>query len=521
MCGIFALFGKADYDHIYNFFMTGNKRGPEYSSLKVIDSDILFGFHRLAINGLNDKSNQPMIYNNFILICNGEIFNYKELIKEHNFKMKTDSDCEVILNLYEKYGARCLNMLDGEFSLLIYNKSSHEVFVARDPYGVRPLYFLKNSNYTCFSSDISTMKFSDLDTVEHFPPGCYSIFTNKSIINHKRYHYDSYYNTSYEKIYNELCYAVKKRVINTERPVSCLLSGGLDSSIIAALANRYSLEYKGIPIETYSIGLSDSEDLKYSYKVAEHIKSNHTQIICSEKDFLDAIPDVIKDIESYDTTTVRASVGNWLIGKYIKENSQSKVILNGDGADEVMGGYLYFHMCPNKEEFDNECKRLLNEIHYYDVLRSDKSISSHGLEPRTPYLDKKFVSNYLNLSSSLRFTGYGKQEKQIIRSIIDKFDTGLLPKEVLFRKKEAFSDGVSGLHKSWYEIINDSLINKEIPDTLYLHNNPETKEQQYYREIFEENYPKCGYIIPHFWMPKYVNAKDASARTLQLYSKCQ
>jgi asparagine synthase (glutamine-hydrolysing) len=519
MCGIFALFGTIDYDYILPYFMKGSKRGPEFSCLNKIDDKILMGFHRLAINGLNEESNQPIYYNNLVLICNGEIFNYKELIEEYKLDVKTNSDCEVILHLYVMFGRDCLDKLDGEFSFIIYNQDSKEVFIARDPFGVRPLYYLNDGRYLCFSSDISPMTFTYLNSVKHFPPGhyCELDLTMRSFIP-KKYFYIRRINTNHSKIYYSLINAVKKRVITTERPVACLLSGGLDSSLIAALANRFSLYYKGYPIETYSIGLEDSEDLKYSSKVAKHIKSKHTQIICTNQDFLDSIPKVIEDVETYDTTTVRASVGNWNIGKYIKEHSKAKVILNGDGADEVMGGYLYFHACPDQLEFDGECRRLLRDIHRFDVLRSDKSISSHGLEPRTPYLDPQFVSAYLSLSPEERFhPGQNKPEKSVIREIIKSFDPNLLPHEVLFRKKEAFSDGVSGLNKSWYEIIQDSLESQNVEKKLYLLNNPETKEQQYYRVIFEKLYPNCS-TIPYFWMPKYVKAKDASARTLGLYN---
>ena len=522
MCGIFALFGPEDIEQIRPYFNTGSKRGPETSSLNQIDTNIILGFHRLAINGLNSGADQPIEYKNYILICNGEIFNYRELIQEYNFDMDTDSDCEVIIQLYERFGIDCLNKLDGEFSFVLYDRDKKEVFVARDPFGVRPLYFSVNEKTICFASDISTLKFNFMDNVRHFKPGHYSLFKmnerNMEDMIQKPYFNIPIVETSRSKVYQALCDAVRKRVITTERPIACLLSGGLDSSLIAALANRYSLEYKHTPIETYSIGLDDSEDLKYSSKVAEHIQSKHTQIVCTVKDFMDSIPKVIEDVETYDTTTVRASVGNWNVGKYIKEHSEAKVILNGDGADEVMGGYLYFHACPLDTEFDAECRRLLSEIHCFDVLRSDKSISSHGLEPRTPYLDKDFVSAYLSLPCEERFhPGLHKPEKYVIRDIINEFDNSLLPQEVLFRKKEAFSDGVSGLKKSWYEIIQENIQEMNLPKQLYIHINPETKEQQYYRYIFDKIYPNCSRIIPHYWMPKYVKATDASARTLTLY----
>ena len=272
-----------------------------------------------------------------------------------------------------------------------------------------------------------------------------------------------------------------------------------------------------------SIGLKGSEDLKYAQLVADHIGSKHTTIEVSEDEFFDAIPDVIRDIESYDTTTVRASVGNWLIGKYISENSNAKVIFNGDGADELMGGYLYFHKAPNATEFDCECKRLLKEIYTFDVLRSDKCISSHGLEPRTPFLDRGWVQYYLSIPSHIRFhinptaPELNNCEKFLTRMSIARQYPALLPDEVLWRTKEAFSDGVSSLNRSWYEIIQEKIrfldIDKSYEHRIYNHNNPTTPEQKYYRYIFEKNFKGNGNIIPRFWMPNYVNATDASART--------
>jgi asparagine synthase (glutamine-hydrolysing) len=309
--------------------------------------------------------------------------------------------------------------------------------------------------------------------------------------------------------------AVKKRVCGTtERPIACLLSGGLDSSLITALVNKY---YTG-KLETYSIGMSGSEDLKYAECVAKHLGTKHTSIVLTEDDFFNAIPEVITAIESYDTTTVRASVGNYLIGKYIAKHSNAKVIFNGDGSDELTGGYLYFHEAPNDFEFDKECKRLLTDIHAFDVLRSDKCISSHGLEPRTPFLDREFVNYYLNIPSSIRNNKnrYGKKntgkkyiEKYFLRSLISTYDYFLLPEKVLWRRKEAFSDGVSGTNKSWFEVIKDKLnaMNIEQPTNTLL-----TKEQCYYKSIFDHAYPYCSQVVPYYWMPRFVEATDASAR---------
>ena len=515
MCGIFALVGSSQEPS--DAFKTGSKRGPEMSELIKVRENYL-GFHRLAINGLNKESNQPMRYGQYILVCNGEIYNYKELIKCHHLKVNTQSDCEVILAMYEQFGVKCLDYLDGEFAFVLYDTLKNEFFVARDPFGVRPLYMAKMYNTYCFSSDLEPIsKTIRPSYIKQFTPGTFMLLGTEMI--QRKYVIDRMiYETDQSAVYDSLQVAVYKRVINTERPVACLLSGGLDSSLVAALAARYC-KRMGKVLETYSIGLSESEDLKHARTVAEHIGSKHTSIVCSESEFIEAIPHVIKDIESYDTTTVRASVGNWLIGKYIKENSKAKVVLNGDGADETFGGYMYFHACPSSQEFDKECRRLLSNIHYFDVLRSDKSISSHGLEPRTPYLDISFVQLYLNISADVRNHTMNKNiEKHFIRSAVHKLDPSLLPYDILFRKKEAFSDGVSGLHRSWYQIIQERLKDMVFDEKEYIYNPPITKEQKFYREIFDKYYPRCDHLIPYYWMPKYVNATDASARTLSLYS---
>jgi asparagine synthase (glutamine-hydrolysing) len=552
MCGIFAYIGnKHRVSFIKEQFELGKNRGPESSNLliipKDITNDIYFGFHRLAINGLDENSNQPFVISGIYLICNGEIYNYKSLYEKMKIMGSTNSDCEIIIHMYLKYGIQyLLESLDGVFAFILYDSNINKIFVARDPYGVRPLYYINDNNVIAFASelkqltkfDINNMYFNDIKfTVKHFPPGtfmeinfyneynsennimklfCDSFYDKKTVINTKINKYSSFgFGNSiisddyYSNIYHYLYESVKKRVIGTtDRPIACLLSGGLDSSTITAMVN--SLLPKGV-LETYSIGLPNSTDLKYARKVAQHLGTKHTEIILTENEFFEAIPEVIRTIESYDTTTVRASVGNYLIGKYIRKKSNSKVIFNGDGADELMGGYRYFKLTNDPLEFDKECKRLLNNIYLFDVLRSDKSISSNGLEPRTPFLDRSFVQYYLSIPPEIRCHSVnGFCEKYLLRKSIENVNNSLLPTEVLWRTKEAFSDGVSGIDRSWYEIIHENLtINNILSEKSGIQ-----LEREYYLELFENNFPNQSHIVPYFWMPKYTSVHDPSARLI-------
>jgi asparagine synthase (glutamine-hydrolysing) len=299
--------------------------------------------------------------------------------------------------------------------------------------------------------------------------------------------------------------------------------------LVAALVNDFHLDRGLPPVETYSIGLAGSEDLRCAAIVAKHIGSKHTEILLTEEDFTNAIPEVIRTIESYDTTSVRASIGNYLLGKYISSHSDAKVIFNGDGSDELCGGYLYMKMAPDSLEFDKECRRLLKDIHAFDILRSDKSISSHGLEPRTPFLDRAWTQYYLSIPATIRhITSKKNCEKYLLRSAFDfknylnSQGESLLPEEILWRRKEAFSDGMSDTTRSLYQILKEystkqlSVISNV--NHQYNENTPITDEQKYYRMIFDIYYPECSKIVPYFWMPKYVDANDASARTLSIYT---
>tara|TARA_Y100000816_G_scaffold291852_1_gene284650 strand:+ start:1264 stop:2916 length:1653 start_codon:yes stop_codon:yes gene_type:complete len=546
MCGIFGLLNyenkELTIDDIEKMCKAGKHRGPESSNIifNLNKKDIMVGFHRLAINGLNPESNQPFDINNIVLLCNGEIYNYKELLKDLQIEAKTSSDCEVIIYLYDKFGIEnTVQMLDGVFSFILYDKNKDKLFVARDPYGVRPLFTYKLNNKTNIYGFASELKqlyplkyIYEEGKISQFNPGSYSIYvnSNEGYYLEKEKCYNSYnFNTInivnkdewelyYNIIRNKFEEAVRKRVETTERPIACLLSGGLDSSLVTSLVKKY---YNGPQLETYSIGLKGAEDLKYAREVSEFLNTKHTEIIVSEEDFFKAIPEVIEKIESYDTTTVRASVGNYLIGKYISKNSEAKVIFNGDGSDELCGGYLYMHCAPSALEFDLECKRLLNEICYFDVLRSDRSISTNGLEPRTPFLDRGWVEVYLSIPKEVRFHAlHNLPEKYLLRKSFD--NGGYLPNNILWRTKEAFSDGVSSLDRSWYTIIDEKvkvLQGSFAVNEVTEHNKPTTLEQHYYRDIFDTLYLGCDSIIPHFWMPRFVKANDASARTLKVYNE--
>jgi asparagine synthase (glutamine-hydrolysing) len=576
MCGIFGILNNQSIsmETIRTEFEKGRGRGPESFQLLNINIQAIFGFHRLAINGLNAASDQPIQIDDISLICNGEIYNYMELYKLMDVVPRTDSDCEVIIHLYLKYGIEhTLQLLDGVFAFALLDGrtalSESRLFLARDPYGVRPLYWLHLSgdgyspkaktapspppHVVAFASEMkSLIRFAEEGgkdesaAIAHFPPGSFCEYSLTFRVNPqwtggqiRSYHtpgfsasdwiFTHYKEDVYERIQQYFIAAVEKRCVTTERPIACLLSGGLDSSLVAALVQRFHKSHGLPPIETFSIGLADSEDLHFARMVSKHIGSIHKEVILTETDFICSIPEVIEAIESYDTTTVRASIGNYLLGKYIKENSSAKVIFNGDGSDELMGGYLYMHACPDALEFDRESRRLLSDIHLFDVLRSDKSISSHGLEPRTPFLDRAWVQMYLSLPPTMRYTviGNGFCEKTLIRKAFSQemFDNGekpLLPKDILWRRKEAFSDGVSCQGRSLYEILqeftNMMISESMVSNAPWEFNRPRTQEQYYYRSIFEQAYPGQGGIVPYFWMPKYVKAKDASARTLAIYS---
>lgn len=545
MCGIWALLGNKHPDTKL-MIKKLEARGPEGTRVVDVSFRITFGFTRLAINGLTDAGMQPYESKELVWMCNGEIYNYRSI--EEDLKInKSGSDCECIGDLYLRHRddpTTFVRSLDGVFALVIYDSVKKQVIVARDPYGVRPLFIAKKPKL--FTVDVDTFVFaSELKSlvpyytdIKPFPPGHIQIYdiNTVSLVSDIEYHsipwitfpqfhlsdISGFRNSQYA-IRFALEEAVRKRML-TDRPVAALLSGGLDSSLIASLVQLNLKQHRQPPLKTFTIGFKGSSDVAHARMVAEWIGSDHTEIIMTPDDFFDAIPTVIKAIESFDTTTVRASVGNYLIAKKIREFTDCKVVFNGDGADELFGGYLYFNNSPNDQAFQAETARLLKDIHSFDVLRSDRSISANGLEARTPFLDKQFVAVVRSIHPELLRPIPNQQvEKYILRMAFD--DGVTLPYNVLWRRKEAFSDGVSGVEKAWFQEIQDRVIHM-VPENWqdaainFNHLMPKTPEEYYYRNIFTEIYGTsvASTVVPYRWMPKWCpETNDPSARTLNVY----
>lgn len=498
MCGIWGFLGKHE-GHMFKPYVSAlSPRGPEYMAIQDVSPHMTLGFTRLAINGLSPAGHQPLEQNGIYVVCNGEIYNYKTIASKWGIPYtEQDSDCVVLTHLYSRVSMTSLcRALDGVFALILVDTKHNLVYVARDPYGVRPLFEGRLGAGYIWSSELKGLHTACTE-VRPFPPGtwqCHDLQTGR-LIQSQRYHdipsvsisaIDE--DVSKHLLRGALIQAVRKRLLS-DRPIGALLSGGVDSSLIAAIVAR---EMSPRKLQTFSIGFKDSPDLKYARMVAEKIGSIHHEIVVTPEDFIKAVPEVVKAIESYDITSVRASVGNWMVGKYIKGNTDCKVIFNGDGSDEIGGGYKYMRFAPSDEEFELETERLLSEIHLFDVLRSDRCMAAHGLEARTPFLDKQVVALWKSTPAEFRRTYPHRMEKLLLRDafLYDNY----LPMEVLYRKKEAFSDGVSAADsRPWYAR----------PD-----------EADYYLKLFSDYYKPWKSVIPHMWMPRWVNATDPSARTL-------
>lgn len=518
MCGILAVLCPTlpkDLQKILIQSKQLSKRGPDTSNT-IIKSSGLYVFHRLAINDTSANGDQPMISEKgTVLLCNGEIYNHVELREKHNLICQSSSDCEVILRLYEKIGfVETVRQLYGVFAIILVD--GNKSYFARDRIGVRPLYFgLTVENYLAVAS-VPNVLLHYCRGVEHFPPGMiaeHDLSKPELIFNYLQKDKIDFPLTRITNgpvvLRQTLTDAVKMRLMS-DRPMGCLLSGGLDSSLVASLLVKF---LGGQNVRTYSIGMDGSTDLHYARKVAQYLGTKHCEVVFTPEEGFNVIPEVIEALASYDITTVRASVGMYLLAKYIATHTDDKVIFSGEGSDELFEGYLYFHNSPSPESGEKESLRLIQNLHIYDVLRADRCISSNGLEPRVPFLDRNVVDASLALPANEKCPRKGF-EKYILRTAFE----GYLPDEILWRRKEAFSDGVSSVKKSWYQYIQE-MVETKISDEMFNPSFP-SKEAMYYKLIFDRYFPNYKLHIP-YWMPMWSNSKDPSARVLNVYNAVQ
>ena len=513
MCGILFYKTKGTIrDDIKELCNTLKHRGPDNTKIVCINEKVVLGFHRLSINGTTD---QPISINNMHLICNGEIYNYIILANEHDITLTTNSDCEIILHLYVKYGIdKTIQLLNSESAFVIYDENTDMVICSRDHLGIRPMFMGQSENELFITSELKAIP-NDISACQ-LPPG-YGIndiyYSTKTCYN---ICYDEKdYETVYSKINNLLTTAVSDRLMS-DRKIGAFLSGGLDSSIIVSILSRFTDN-----IDVFTIGLDGSPDIDAAVEVCNFLNlKNHHIVKYTVDEGISYLSDVIKSIESYDITTVRASIPQWILSKYIKENTNTTVLFSGECIDEMLG-YYYLKFL-NDDEFISETHRMLDELYLYDLLRTDRTTAAHSLEVRVPFADKKIIDYIMSLPLEYRKFNDNIIEKHLIR----KSFNGYLPDSILWRKKHAFSDSVSGNGISWYKSIQEHA-NKLITESeynnryiLYPHNTPNSYESFLYRKIFETHYPGRASVIPKFWMPK-INGKnitDPSATTLDGFS---
>lgn len=527
MCGISGYITKnyISYD-TSKFYL--EHRGPDAYSINKFNFknyNISLNFFRLSIVDISGGM-QPFIHKSednkrtVYLICNGEIYNFKRIIEKYN--LKTKSDCHVILDLYMLNGIEdAIKELDGEFSFFILdiNEDDMNIYFGRDRFGIRPLFYNFDDNGLYFSSELKGIH--NKVGVQVQPRKIYHI-NNMKNENVLTYYYigekKTELNNIYKSIRETLVESIRDRIYS-ERPIGSLLSGGLDSSLISGIAAKILAE-KGERLKTFSIGFdTDSPDILYAREVAKHINSIHHEIIIPVEKWIENLKNVIRITETYDITTIRASIGQCLLAKWIKENTDIRVVLNGDGSDEITSGYLYFYNAPNCDESHLENLILLNQIHNYDVLRVDRGISSQGIEARVPFLSHHFVDLYLSIDKSLRNpikgseTTEGRMEKYLLRKAFE--NENIIPVEVLWRQKCAFSDGVSNTKKSLFEYIPEFVSTQVTYDEFKVYGTKfPSKEAYWYKKIYDEYYPNTENFVG-YWMPKWSNNTiEPSARVL-------
>jgi asparagine synthase (glutamine-hydrolysing) len=508
MCGILALF--LNHPNIAEAFASLKPRGPDKSLITTVNN-FTFGFHRLRINDLVDGM-QPFVIDNIVLICNGEIYNHETLKILHNIQCKSRSDCEVIIYLYRKFGIKkTLQLLDGVFAFVLYDIEQGITFICRDRIGVRPLFMGDKNGKYGFASEAKALEILELNNISQIPPAALYTLQQSTLKKNRWWHIPQLSDLSEKQISFELRKrldsAVFKRLMS-DRAIGCLLSGGLDSSVVVSLLAKYG------PVNTYSIGFEESTDLKYARLVAKHFKTNHHEIVLTHQEALDAIPEVIYATETYDITTIRASVGMYLLCKKIKEKYPDTVIFSGEGSDEMLCGYLYFHYSPTNNALFKESRRLLSDIHFYDALRADRCTASNGLELRVPFLDKEVVDFCMHLPSQDRKPKDGVEKYYLRKAFED-----VLPHKVVWRRKEGMSDGIGGLKKPWYSFVQD-YAETQISDELFNEYKdkliqPCTKESVYYYLEFKKRFTHTP--VKYHWMPKWQDTNDPSGRVLKVF----
>lgn len=522
MCTIMGYQGKLiSLQQFEKGFQETKSRGPD--AQKIIQfKDVTLGFQRLSIMGLTDEGMQPFEQNGNKLVCNGEIYGFrkiKEDLIQKGYTFKSDSDCEILLPLFEEKGLEMFKELDAEYACILYDSKSDSLIAARDPIGIRPLYYgYDSNNQIVFASEPKNIV-GLVKTIYPFPCGhyyykgefiCYRDMTQtKEIIQDDL-------ETVCKNIHDLLIKGVDKR-LDADSPVGFLLSGGLDSSLVCAIAQNLLNK----PIETFAIGMDvDAIDLKYAKQAADYIGSHHHEIIIDKNDVIQAIKPVIKALATYDITTIRASIGMYLLCKAIHEQSDIRVLLTGEISDELFG-YKYTDFAPDALSFQKESEKRIRELHMYDVLRADRCISTNSLEARVPFGDLDFVEYVMSIDPKMKMNTYNKG-KYLLRHAFES--DKILPESILMREKAAFSDAVGhSLVDDIKEYANNYYSNHEFEEKCkkYTHAAPFTKESLLYREIFESYYPNQSQMIVDFWMPNKewsgCDVNDPSARYLSNY----
>ena len=498
-------------------------RGPDNSVAADLGDKGWMGFHRLKIIDTSENGNQPLIDSNLYLVANGEVYNYQVLMDEYRGKyaFQSESDCEVIIPMFRELGMEeTARRLDAEFVCVLYDAEVDKYYAARDPVGIRPMFYgYASDGKIMFASEMKAIT-TLCEEVKPFPPGYiydgekFVCYRDISVV--KEFTEDDT-DEVFVKINELLTKGVEKR-LHADVPVGFLLSGGLDSSLVCAIASRMLDK----PIRTFAVGIDkDPIDAKYARIVADYLGADHTEVLFTRQDLFDTLSSLIYYIETYDITTIRASMGMFLVSKYIRENTDIKVLMTGEISDEIFG-YKYTDFAPSPYAFQKEAEKRLSEIYMYDVLRADRSISSNGLEARVPFGDLDFVEYVMSIppEKKMNFTGVGKY---LLRMA---FEGDYLPHDILFREKAAFSDAVGhsmvdNLKAYAEEMYSD--VDLEVAKHKYHHAAPISKESLMYREIFESHFPGRSKTVVDFWMPnrewKNCNVNDPSARVLPNYGK--